>query len=72
MKFKLFDQVILGRDVIEENLRAGAIGTVVEVYPVTDGLEVEFFDEEGETIAVLTLDAADVRMFESAPSQARK
>jgi hypothetical protein len=60
MKYKLFDEVALLKDLGKHGLRAGAIGTVVETYPTTEGLEVEFFDSDGETIAVVTLDAADV------------
>jgi hypothetical protein len=59
--YKLFDRVALVIDVPRHGLRKGAVGTVVELYPATDGVEVEFFDSDGETIAVATLDAADVR-----------
>ena len=61
MRYKLFDRVALAKDVPECNLRPGAVGTVVETYPATGGLEVEFTDDEGETIAVLTLDVEEVR-----------
>jgi hypothetical protein len=59
--YELFDRVALNIDVPKHSLRRGALGTVVEVYPATEGVEVEFFDTDGETIAVVTLDAKDVR-----------
>lgn len=61
MKYKLFDRVALAKDLPERNLPSGSVGVVVETYPATDGLEVEFMNETGDTIAVLTLDVTDVR-----------
>ncbi len=69
MKYKLFERVALARDMPEHKLRTGAIGTVVETYPGTDGVEVEFMDASGDTIAVLTLDLSDVRKL--APAETR-
>jgi hypothetical protein len=54
------EEVVLARDVPEEGLRKGDIGTVVHVYP-GGGLEVEFFAASGKTRAVVTLRTADVR-----------
>ena len=56
----LHEEVVLLRDVLEEGLRAGDIGTVVHVYP-KGGLEVEFFTASGKTRAVTTLPERDVR-----------
>ena len=60
MKFELFERVILGHDLPEENLRAGDVGVVVELYG-DEGLEVEFISASGDTQAVVTLDVGDVR-----------
>jgi ribulose-5-phosphate 4-epimerase/fuculose-1-phosphate aldolase len=60
MKLKLLEVVALTRDLPEHGLRAGAIGTIVEVYGST-ALEVEFTDESGNTLAVLTLSPTDIR-----------
>jgi hypothetical protein len=68
MNYKLFDEVALCKNVPKHGLTKGALGIVVEIYPATDGLEVEFFDKDGETVTVLTLDAADVSIPETAKS----
>ncbi len=57
---QLLEEVVLTRDVPEDGLRKGDIGTVVHLYP-TGGLEVEFFTASGKTRAVVTLRTADVR-----------
>jgi hypothetical protein len=60
MKFELLDEVVLARDLPQGDLKAGAPGTVVEIHD--DGaLEVEFFDEEGSTIDVFTVQPSDLR-----------
>jgi hypothetical protein len=71
MKYELFEVVLLAREIPEHGLTAGHLGTVVETYPATDGLEVEFVDDEGETIAVLTLEDNDVRKFTAASPKRR-
>lgn len=52
--------VALRRDLPEFGLRAGHVGTVVLLYE-PNAVEVEFFDREGETHALLTLLDEDVR-----------
>lgn len=59
-KFDLLELVALKRDLPEHGLRAGDVGTVVEVYDA-EGLEVEFIEATGDTRALLTLSTADVR-----------
>jgi hypothetical protein len=64
MEFPLHSDVVLTRDVTEENLRAGDVGTVVERHEV-DGLEVgfsvEFFYMLGNTVAVVTVPGSHLR-----------
>jgi len=60
MKVALLDTVVLKRDLPEHGLRAGDLGAVVELYG-TDGVEVEFVRASGQTQALATLKAADVR-----------
>lgn len=48
-------------DVPSEGLRSGDVGTVVHVYEGGRGYEVEFVGLAGDTIAVVTLRASDVR-----------
>jgi Domain of unknown function (DUF4926) len=58
MDFPLYSDVILLRDLPDESLSIGDIGTVVERHDV-DGLDtgysVEFFDMLGNTVAIVTL-----------------
>jgi hypothetical protein len=61
MSIQLFEEVVLTRDLPQEGLRRGDIGTVVHMYP-TGGFEVEFFTASGKTRAVVTLPATDVRL----------
>jgi len=55
------DDVILERDLPRHGLTRGDIGTVVLVHDGGQGYEVEFTALDGETIAVVTLPAGDVR-----------
>jgi hypothetical protein len=66
MPFELYSEVILIRDVTEDGLRAGDVGTVVERHAVPgvskEGYSVEFFDMTGNTVAVATLPASALRL----------
>jgi hypothetical protein len=55
------DIVVLQDDGAEHGLRAGDIGTVVLVHEGGKGYEVEFVTLDGQTVAVVTLDADQVR-----------
>lgn len=55
------DLVVLKRDVPTERLSPGDVGTVVLVHQKGAGYEVEFTTLSGDTVAVVTLDASDVR-----------
>ncbi|MGK7872237.1 MAG: DUF4926 domain-containing protein [Xenococcaceae cyanobacterium] len=58
MDLQLYTDVVLERDIPEDNLRAGDIGTVVERHNVTGletGYSVEFFDLLGRTVALITV-----------------
>jgi hypothetical protein len=58
---KELECVVLKRDLPAFGLRAGNVGTVVLVYE-PDAVEVEFFDRDGDTHALLTLLDEDVRL----------
>ncbi len=58
---KLLDQVVLAEDLPDHRLRAGDIGTVVLTYEGGKGYEVEFMTLDGETLAVVTVLADQVR-----------
>lgn len=58
---KEHDRVVLTVPVPAQGLEAGDVGTVVHVYPDGSAYEVEFITLEGKTVAVVTLEASDVR-----------
>jgi uncharacterized protein DUF4926 len=60
MAFALLETVVLNRDLPAHGLRAGDLGSVVEVY-ADDGVEVEFVRASGQTKALVTLKVADLR-----------
>jgi hypothetical protein len=60
---KEHESVVLMEDQPEEGLKAGDIGTVVHIHQGGAGYEVEFMTLAGETIAVVTLIASQVRPF---------
>jgi hypothetical protein len=59
-KFKMLELVALNHDVAEHDLRAGNVGTIVEFW-TPEALIVEFIEASGDTRAVLTLRADEVR-----------
>ncbi|HEV7280180.1 MAG TPA: DUF4926 domain-containing protein [Pirellulaceae bacterium] len=60
MSFELHNCVALNRDLPERGLKSGDLGAVVHVYD-TEAFEVEFVTPSGETAALLTLHASDLR-----------
>lgn len=60
MMFKELDQVVLTVDLPEHGLVRGDIGTVVLLHGA-EGYEVEFVALDGETIAITSLSASQVR-----------
>jgi len=68
--FAEYEVVRLSRDIPEEGLKAGARGAVLMVHPLRHDApreyEVEFVDEEGATLALLTL--AEDQLEPDAPS----
>lgn len=55
------DMVVLRRALPAYGLEEGDVGTVVHRYRDGEAVEVEFISGEGETIAVATLEAGEVR-----------
>jgi Domain of unknown function (DUF4926) len=64
---KLLDVVALIKDLPEQNLRKGQVGTIVEVYE-PEVFEVEFVDLQGHTYAVETLKAEDLMQLHYVPT----
>ena len=53
--------VVLNRELADQGLHVGDVGTVVAIYANRLAYEVEFVDGEGSTIALVTLAPDDVR-----------
>ena len=58
---KEFEQVALTIDLPDHHLKAGDVGTVVDITPNGKQYTLEFFNFDGETIAVVPVAAAQVR-----------
>ncbi|OGA64945.1 MAG: DUF4926 domain-containing protein [Betaproteobacteria bacterium RIFCSPLOWO2_12_FULL_65_14] len=58
------DRVVLMADLAAEKLATGDVGTVVHVYGDRKAFEVEFVALDGESVAVVTLERAQVRPVE--------
>lgn len=58
--FRELDTVVLDRDVPELGLQKGDLGAIVHVHD-SDTFEVEFVRASGETQALVTLKAPDLR-----------
>jgi hypothetical protein len=61
---KEHDRVVLTTDLIDEKLAAGDVGTVVHVHREGEAFEVEFVSLDGETVAIVTLERAQIRPVE--------
>jgi hypothetical protein len=59
--FQELDLIVLTRDLPEYRLQKGDIGTVVHLYASGGACEVEFVNAQGDTVALLTLEAKDIR-----------
>lgn len=58
---KELDLVVVTDDLPEHGLKAGDVGTIVLEHADAQGYEVEFATLGGETVAVVTLRASQVR-----------
>jgi hypothetical protein len=55
------DPVVLARPLPDHGLQVGDVGAIVHVYGENRAIEVEFVSGNGATVALVTLEAADVR-----------
>jgi len=63
MRFKLFGEVVLKKDIPEKSLKKGDVATIVEYHPVSvgeDGYSLEVFNALGDTIAVITVEESAI------------
>jgi hypothetical protein len=58
---KEHDRVVLKEEVPEQGLKTGDVGTVIHVHKKDKAFEVEFVALDGETLAIATLGASQVR-----------
>jgi Domain of unknown function (DUF4926) len=58
---KEHDRLVLKMTVSGQRLKAGDVGTVIHVYKKGEAFEVEFLTLHGETVAMATLEASQVR-----------
>lgn len=59
MSYQLLDVVRAAIDVPDQAIRAGDLGTVVEVHG-QDAYEIEFCNDRGETLAMFAMSAAEL------------
>ncbi len=63
MKYKLFKEVVLLKDIPDKRLKSGDVATIIDYHPVDnsiDGYSLEVFNVFGDTIAVITLSEAEI------------
>ena len=58
---KEHDRIVLLKDLPEDGLQAGDVGTVVHIYRQGEAFEVEFMTLDGGTVAVVTLLSSQIR-----------
>lgn len=59
--FKEHDQAVLVEDLPEKGLQAGDIGVIVFVPESGEGYTVEFLTLEGDTVAIVPVQASQIR-----------
>lgn len=65
MKYELFTEVRLLRDIPEKRLKKGDVATIVEHHPSNtsqDGYSLEVFNVFGDTVAVVTVSESDIEL----------
>lgn len=55
------ERAVLTRDIPEQGLKAGDVGTVAHIYHDGAAYEIEFFALDGRTLNVVTVEASQVR-----------
>ena len=61
-RFKLYEQVVLSKDLPGENLQKGDVATIVEIIEQENktGFCLEFFDNDGNTLKVIIVNESDI------------
>ena len=55
-------RIVLTVDIPQDGLKAGDVGTVIHVHRQGEAFEVEFLTLDGETIAITTVLASQIRL----------
>ena len=65
MKYELFEEVVLLKDIPEKRFKKGDVATIVEHHPSDseDGYSLEVFNVLGDTIAVVTVSESEIEPF---------
>jgi hypothetical protein len=58
---KVHDHVVLRKSIPRQGLKTGDVGTVILVHRKGEAFEVEFLTLHGQTVAIATLEASQVR-----------
>jgi len=58
---KEHDRIVLLKDLPEDGLQAGDVGTVIHIHRKGEAFEVEFMTLDGGTVAVITLLSSQIR-----------
>lgn len=64
MKYTLFEEVVLLKDIPEKKLKKGDVATIVEYHSVQDGEDgysLEVFNAVGDTVAVITVPVSAIK-----------
>lgn len=67
MKFDLFKEVVLTKEIPETPLKIGDVATIVDHHPMKtqeDGYSLEVFTATGETLLVVTVPESAIRELE--------
>ena len=63
MTYKLFEDVVLAKNIKEKGLHKGDVATIVDHHPILDdedGYSLEIFNTLGDTIAVITVEESAI------------
>lgn len=58
---KEHDRIVLLKDIPEDGLQSGDVGTVVHIHRQGEAFEVEFMTLDGGTVAVVTMLSSQIR-----------
>ncbi|MBM3935012.1 MAG: DUF4926 domain-containing protein [SAR202 cluster bacterium] len=64
MKLQEHERAVLTEDIPGEGLKAGDLGTIIHVHGDGIAYVLEFFSVEGDTVAIATAEASQVRPVE--------